>query len=123
MFSKEEILENRKKWIEALKSNDYQQGQYYLEKDNLYCCLGVACKVLNPKLDIRMRGTLSNDRETRRIMQLLGIGTGEENKLVELNDKTKLSFLEIADYISSFPIHHLDENFIDPLYEDDEKGW
>ena len=35
--------EFKKKWIEALRSNDYLQGKGYLCKDNKYCCLGVAC--------------------------------------------------------------------------------
>lgn len=31
------------KWVEALRSGDFKQGNLWLLKDNEYCCLGVAC--------------------------------------------------------------------------------
>lgn len=41
-----------KKWVEALRSGDYQQGiEYLCNEDEIsgnftYCCLGVACDIL-----------------------------------------------------------------------------
>jgi hypothetical protein len=35
----------KKKWVEALRSGEYQQGEGHLFKDDSYCCLGVLCKV------------------------------------------------------------------------------
>lgn len=37
----------KKKWIKALLSGKYKQGQYRLYEDNKYCCLGVLCKISN----------------------------------------------------------------------------
>lgn len=40
-----------KKWISALRSGDYKQGQLTLKKvsetDTSHCCLGVLCEILN----------------------------------------------------------------------------
>jgi hypothetical protein len=33
----------KQKWLNALRSGDYQQGQFYLRTDNGFCCLGVLC--------------------------------------------------------------------------------
>ncbi len=42
--------ENAQRWVEALRSGDYQQGQYLLRQPvagdaDVYCCLGVACEL------------------------------------------------------------------------------
>jgi hypothetical protein len=50
------LNENAKKWVRALRSGLFQQGQGYLRKENdgnsegvkspdLFCCLGVACEL------------------------------------------------------------------------------
>lgn len=39
------LTENQEKWLQALESGDYEQGQNYLVKDSKYCCLGVACEI------------------------------------------------------------------------------
>ena len=33
----------KQKWVSALRSGDYQQGQYCLRKEDKFCCLGVLC--------------------------------------------------------------------------------
>ena len=35
--------EVKAKWIKALRSGEYEQGQLALRVDNKYCCLGVLC--------------------------------------------------------------------------------
>lgn len=41
--------EIKRKWLEALRSGKYKQGQKRLRGlDNRYCCLGVLCDVVNP---------------------------------------------------------------------------
>lgn len=35
--------EIKQKWLEALRSGKYEQGKYYLNRDGVYCCLGVLC--------------------------------------------------------------------------------
>ena len=47
MYTRKEQEENRQKWVEALRSGDYKQGQKRLRimDDNTFCCLGVACDI------------------------------------------------------------------------------
>jgi len=33
----------KQKWVDALRSGEYQQTQRYLRTDNGFCCLGVLC--------------------------------------------------------------------------------
>ena len=35
--------ENAQKWVEILRSDDYNQGVNRMKSDNGFCCLGVAC--------------------------------------------------------------------------------
>lgn len=35
----------KKKWVAALRSGKYKQGQKALLKDDKFCCLGVACAI------------------------------------------------------------------------------
>lgn len=37
--------EFKMKWLEALRSGDYEQGKNLLRSDVGYCCLGVACDI------------------------------------------------------------------------------
>ena len=37
--------EDKKMWIEALKSGTYQKGKHRLNHNNEYCCLGVLCEL------------------------------------------------------------------------------
>lgn len=41
--------ELKAKWIKALRSGKYQQTQYYLKRDDAYCCLGILHKVATGK--------------------------------------------------------------------------
>jgi hypothetical protein len=38
---------NIRKWVKALKSGKFEQttGQLFDNKENKYCCLGVACRL------------------------------------------------------------------------------
>jgi fatty acid-binding protein DegV len=64
------------KWLEALRSGRYRQGEGALRVDDKFCCLGVLPESLNSTL-----------------------GIGEQDlELAEMNDSGK-SFAEIADYI------------------------
>lgn len=39
--------ELRKKWIDALRSGDYEQGKGYLRQHDYFCCLGVLCDLVD----------------------------------------------------------------------------
>lgn len=43
------IKEEFVKWIQALRSGEFNQAKGALETDNGYCCMGVACEILIPK--------------------------------------------------------------------------
>lgn len=46
-FTKEQIIENRKKWLEALKSGKYPKGEgISMCQGGKYSCFGVAAKVV-----------------------------------------------------------------------------
>lgn len=52
MITRRTVINNRKKWLAALRSGDYQQGNYVLENaDHRFCCLGVACVILGVEKD------------------------------------------------------------------------
>jgi len=37
--------EVKKKWVEALRSGEYEQGRCALNREGKFCCLGVLCDV------------------------------------------------------------------------------
>lgn len=45
MYTTEEILEHREKWLQALESGNYQQCRGVLQDETGFCCLGVACEI------------------------------------------------------------------------------
>ena len=83
--------EIKDKWIAALTSGEYKQGQGYLRLGDTYCCLGVLCDLLGWKLS-----KVSNAVDKyKRLTALLG---DENEKLQRLNDDGD-SFKQIARYI------------------------
>jgi hypothetical protein len=105
--------DNSRKWIEALRSGEFEQVRGALRKRDGYCCLGVACEVYRREhpngpqwfgyyFDHR------DDELPKRVQRWLGLrsSTGWRSNgpsLVSLNDRHRLSFSEIADYIESEP--------------------
>lgn len=115
--------ELKAKWVEALRSGQYQQGSYHLrsEKDE-YCCLGVLCAIF-PGVTWELRtlpdkgsvytakvsptelypdGSIALSSYTylpRRISEEVGISQMEQQTLGRANDIEQLSFAEIATYI------------------------
>ena len=54
-MTKDEIIA---KWVEALRSDRYEQGRGFLCKNDKYCCLGVLCDLVLPdqsELDYNIR--------------------------------------------------------------------
>lgn len=42
------ISDIQKKWVEALRSGEYRQGEGYLQDhEGKFCCLGVACEIFS----------------------------------------------------------------------------
>ena len=76
--------EIKRKWVEALRSGNYQQGRNHLHRDNKFCCLGVLCQITTGKMGYE---------QTRKHFPVK-----MEHDLIGMNDDGK-SFAEIADYI------------------------
>ena len=124
-MTKEEL---RKKWIEALRSGQYEQGKYCLrDKNDRFCCLGVLCDIsdLGEWEDLLPDNSISRDyiiEETNdaamlpeRVRDAAGLftcdGTVRSMKgrdilgslsLAAANDQGK-TFEKIADMLETYP--------------------
>lgn len=109
----------KRKWLAALRSGEYEQGQGQLLSAGKYCCLGVlACvvdsarKVWNPpdaSFGCFVDGVIptKEHRDFSRYQEqqkLLGgaIPVKRVNALIKMNDVTKWSFSRIATYIERY---------------------
>jgi hypothetical protein len=100
--------ENKKIWTDALRSGEYKQGVGYLQKNNCYCCLGVAAVVLNPD---GVTGAMRRPGEellSTSFLDRIGLTDDQQILLTDLNDNAEIrcaigtrtmTFSEIADYI------------------------
>lgn len=89
--------ELKAKWIAALRSGEYQQGRGRLRTDdNRFCCLGVLCAVTG-------REFIEADSTTgyQQLIEATELPYRVSNKCIDMNDISRCSFMEIADYIES----------------------
>lgn len=106
--------ENAKKWVDALRSGEYDQTRNYLRTDDGYCCLGVACEVAIEN-GVRLKAVYKDGLwEYARnsevlppsVQRWLGLaaddGAYARWTLAEKNDEGR-PFDEIADVIESEP--------------------
>ena len=122
-YTAEETAAHRKLWTDALRSDEYKQGDSYLHQGDKFCCLGVAC-------DVAIKSGLELDAGTgydaddivtyggadailpREVKEWLGladeVGTLREefgddgfviSNLWHMNDRARSSFEGIADVI------------------------
>ena len=125
------LNEKQQKWIDALRSGEYEQGQNCLQSHRAagdrFCCLGVACKVAQEAgvkvstddHDYLVGGTLHSQSWTREYFGFKnGVGdfpkegaqiakdgsaiAGELSCLTELNDHG-YTFEDIADFVEEHP--------------------
>jgi hypothetical protein len=81
-----------RKWIKALRSGKYKQGRCQLVRGNqygkYYCCLGVAEEVCGL------------ERKNSQILHSVrGLSIGNIAQLIDMNDRQKRQFSEIANFI------------------------
>jgi hypothetical protein len=98
---------NAMKWVNALRSGEYKQGDRFLLKDGCggYCCLGVLDDLFS---DLDLRGSSSS---VLRNFDKIGLNSCEATlpgsyvTLAELNDGSsdgeRFTFDEIADIIQA----------------------
>jgi hypothetical protein len=101
--------EVKAKWIQALRSGKYKQGQAYLRKDDSYCCLGVLCDLnesrqwtpINHPVKKIYSPFPDEDHEVlpKNISEWANLTGFDQEELIELNDTDNYTFEQIADYI------------------------
>jgi hypothetical protein len=93
--------ELKARWVAALRSGKYEQGEEFLRNNGKYCCLGVLCElagIVNIERvtcipTSRLTSTLDTpDREVQSKLENMNDGVGDERKH---------TFAEIADYIEA----------------------
>jgi hypothetical protein len=115
----------KEKWIAALRSGKYKQGNSYLRRGDEYCCLGVLCDVMGmewslnassystPSMtEVYQCGDNDLSYPSQTTLELAGIGPNDLNvkvsecdkytrtyNLWQLNDSLRYSFNRIADII------------------------
>jgi hypothetical protein len=115
-YTIEQQRENRKKWVEALRSGKYKQGFYDLRDvyDN-FCCLGILCEIAGeekyldednnfwiygPKEENNTAGATDFAKDFVGLID--GLGHFESGVLSSMNDNG-VPFDQIADVIESEP--------------------
>ena len=90
----------KNKWIKALKSGKYIQGygELYNKNTDTYCCLGVACDIVNCKSNSKSI-IVTNSPKIPKILKGTSQGNKLVKKLVDMNDYSQKSFEEIAKWI------------------------
>lgn len=119
---------NIDKWIDALRSRKFHQGQHYLKSENgNYCCLGVAIEVCTksnfqkeyPDADswghVYITGE-DTDVGTDEFETTFGLSARLQGPLVELNDIEGKKFGVIAKLLTN--IRDAKGNFDSPYLEE-----
>ena len=89
-------------WIEALRSGKYPQTIYQLERDGKFCGLGVLCDLARADGGPGWRDGLYRVTDYQlpyQMSRFMGLTKGDQNRLSDLNDKSRATFAQIADYI------------------------
>ena len=100
----------KKRWVEALRSGEYEQTRERLRGDDRHCCLGVLCDLVDPN---RWEGEHWGETEVGdlpdEVMEAVGLSSPDpivktdsgEFCLTMCNDEKEMSFEEIADAIEA----------------------
>jgi len=87
------------KWIKALRSGKYKQGEGELEKEGRYCCLGVL-QAVEPEIESESPCLLANIRNSRSCIK--GLPISKQHVLATMNDDSGKDFKVIADWIEKY---------------------
>lgn len=97
------------KWVEALRSGDYQQGRAQLRNHDAFCCLGVLCDLVDSSRWVEVNRSHYRYRgldysalsfPPSDVSSRVGLRRKHLDAVVEMNDEGK-SFAEIAAYIEA----------------------
>jgi hypothetical protein len=85
------------KWIEALRSGEFEQCHGRLTRNGAFCCLGVLAKIAGHPLD----NESSYDRLCVAISADVHERQRHKGRLVRMNDDERATFPKIAEYIET----------------------
>lgn len=95
--------ELKKLWVAALRSGKYKQGSFCLQnKFGDFCCLGVLADLVEPESWQAGERHYTWNGNTSQLQDGKGpilLDYNTQYKLAEMNDHTKMTFDQIADYI------------------------
>lgn len=109
--------EIKARWVEALRSGNYEQGRYNLRRRDQFCCLGVLCDVVKDEVNYNWlpvqdsEGTFYKFDEADEILPKVVADyadlqlsprvkvSGGEREIAILNDSAEYSFEQLADLI------------------------
>lgn len=95
----------KEKWLEALRSGNYEQGKGFLKNWDKYCCLGVLCSIHPDTVADGSGFVIKGERGYHdtylpdTIAENLGLDENTLDNLVDMNDEEGKTFSEIADWI------------------------
>jgi hypothetical protein len=102
--------ELKARWLKALRSGTYLQGQKALHKESKFCCLGVLCDLGLPEkwepsdwdsdYYIHPWGNPHDELLSKEISYEIKLGNALQRRLADMNDQGK-SFIEIAEVIEA----------------------
>ncbi len=108
--------EIKKEWVDALRSDKYEQSTCRLRKEDSFCCLGVLCDLVKDRVGLEWKresfGYFIGDDDLvlpTKVKDFAGLGSTNPSVLWEgrmymmghLNDNERLTFKQIADIIES----------------------
>jgi hypothetical protein len=91
--------ELKDKWIEALRSGEYEQGRYCLYRDGSYCCLGVLKAVANYDDPTYPKNDFLEILDENGRKNCVFLSSEIQWNLSNYNDTERRSFNQIANYI------------------------
>lgn len=106
-MARQELGPLQRKWVEALRSGEYEQGKRFLKADDAYCCLGVACIAFGipvPSSAARLPEPVQFGMKFHSAYGLLkGDKLDGELRLDFANDYANSTFERIADFVEDHP--------------------
>jgi hypothetical protein len=109
--TREEIRANRARWVVALRSGKYKQGDGSLHTNDAFCCLGVACDLVDPEgwepsrwnpQEQVLLGTSESEWMPEDMEVSFGINRSQQERLAGRND-CGASFQQLASSIEWIP--------------------
>jgi len=96
----------KEKWLKALRSGEYKQGEGHLYQDGCYCCLGIACLIAGMSTEkMGKHATINAEIDDVRVPKIIKNRYDQVNlvtTLFSMNDglsRSRRSFKQIANWI------------------------